>query len=194
MTTQFLINLKLPKKIRTSIILEHKIYSKHLTFQNRGSICFLMTHWIYLKRLEELKDGCCNKTTKYLERLIMFRFRLFTMWFIFISQNSIPLLHTWYLNFCFWLYRMVLSPIWNFEVVVARGRFSLPTHLAPRNHHVYPFSYFFFQKTTTSDNTTICLWHFWCTVGSMPCCCRHTVACDLRVPPLCIYLESSYVK
>ncbi|WZZ54076.1 hypothetical protein YC2023_054183 [Brassica napus] len=41
---------------------------------------------------------------------------------------------------------MVLSPIWNFEVVVARGRFSLPTHLAPRNHHVYPFSYFFSSK------------------------------------------------
>ena len=32
-----MINLKLHIKMRTSYILEHKNYSKHITFQNRGN-------------------------------------------------------------------------------------------------------------------------------------------------------------
>ena len=91
---------------------------------------------------------------------------------------------------------MVFFPLWAFHAVVARGRFSLPAPIAPRNRHVYPS--YLFQQTITQ--IVFCIYissMFMIPFGVQWAPCHAVVATPLLVSfelLLCIYLESSYGK
>ena len=90
------------------------------------------------------------------------------------------------------LCRMVFLPLWAFHAVVARGRFSLPAPVAPRNRHVCSFLFLFICLPLLASDMFMITFLF---LQWAPC--HAVVATPLLVAfelLLCIYLESSYGK